>query len=85
MAPDRSVRIEFDNSGNGEPGAVAPDAPESRPSKYRNAGLVILVIALLGAVFFALRPTENETAARTDRATATTATSFRSAMQCWAR
>lgn len=36
MAPDRSVRIEFDNSGNGEPGAVAPDAPESRPSKYRN-------------------------------------------------
>lgn len=69
MADDGSVRIELDDSGSDHQRSSVPDAPNPESSKSRNLAIAVLVVALIGAVFLALRPNEGETAAGTDRGT----------------
>lgn len=75
MGSNGSVRIEFDDFGNDGAGPDIPEAPESQAPKYRNAGVAILVVALLGVVFLGFRPSEGETAAGTNRGSTTIAPS----------
>ena len=74
MAPGRSVRVEIDEVDSGSTDAPEPEAPSPKQrSRSLLLGVCAVVVALVVALL-AIRPSEGETAAGTQRQTPTTAT-----------